>query len=866
MKKTALSVFVLSLFIGSALTVSLGMQAISSAHSIEDVRTPAVADGHDNNHLPKSILVFTQFADPSIGANGELLNTLNIMRSHFLNDYHFANLTDFNDLSSMIMDYDVFLIPEQELLYEDNITAIGAAWNGVLEPFVNNGGNLVVLDCYDFGLANPNGPSLQLLNATGFLEYNDGYGYPGSTINIIDTNNALARGIPSSFPGTDGTLRFNVTGITNVADDGVLPVVGHMTMGKGHIAIIGFDLYSYGQAQEAILVNAIQLTRHVVFDASHSPMGYISGDLLNFTLDLIDDGFAVSAMTTWNPDIIEACDVLILVVANTVYSSAEVDVIQDFVVAGGGLNVFTDWGVWGDELDPVTNRFGFTRNTTGYIYDLNDTTSSYTQYQSENIHSHSITLKVTYVEFDRGGCLLEYPANGFALVTTDDDGTSFYSDGTPANGIVVAAAASVGLGRVSVVADWDMLSQYTDPDTDGIRTYFDASNQQFVRNAVHWAAGGGVEEKFVVFDESHGRNWWLSVSYFGFGQFLTENGYTIRWIDNWTTDSSLLDIADALVIQDGSTNYTAGEISAIVNYVNGGGGLCLLGGQTTYGLEVDLVGNEFGLDLNNSGYITDTDDYLDASHQNIYYNISNFGNHPIMNGVERLELQWTSAFISIGAGKSLVRTDTDGTATWDDGTPANGLTIMTALEYNWGRVFFSADYIFPRYNYDYDLDGVPILYDSDNDILLQNVFRWLTENRAPMVEVEDPNGGEVLSGLVLVNWTAVDFDNDPMTFTVYISDNNGTDWSVLATGLHTFQYAWNTTLHDDGFSYMIRVKVVAGPHVAIDDSDAPFELDNYAGPPPGFPIDPAILAIIIGSGLVIAIVIILFLKKRSGGE
>ncbi|MFW9768776.1 MAG: hypothetical protein ACFFF9_09700 [Candidatus Thorarchaeota archaeon] len=861
MKTKVLSAFVLSLFIGSALSVGFGMQA-AYALSTQNQGVISSADGSENNHLPKSILVYTEFADDSAGPNGELGNTLAVINGHFLNDYHIANLTDYNDLPSVIMDYDVFLIPEQERLYDDNITAIGAAWNGILESFVANGGNIVALDCYGSLLSIPHGPSLQMLNATGFIEYNNGYGYPGATNNVIDANNALARGIPSTFPGTDGTLRFNVTGFTNVIDDGTLPVVGHRTMGKGHIAILGFDLYISGQAQEDILVNAIQLTRHVVFDASHSPMGYIGGALLNYSLDLVSDGFAVSAMTTWNPSILEACDVLVQVVSDIVYSAGEVTVIEDFVASGGGLVVYTDWGVYGNELDPVINRFGFVRNTTGYIYDLNDTLSSYTPYQPENINTHSITLKVTSVEFDRGGCLLEYPANGFALVTTDDDATSFYSDGTPADGLTVAAAASYGLGRVSVVTDWDMLSQYTNPDGDSFFTYFDAQNAQFARNAVLWASGGGVKEKFVVFDESHGRNWWLTLSYYGFGQFLTENGYTIRWIDNWTTDSSLLDNADALVIQDGSINYTASELTDIVNYVSGGGGLALLGGQTVYGLEADLVGNEFGLDLNNTGYITDTDDFLDASHQNIFYNVSNFGNHPIMDGVERLELQWTSAFISIGGATSLVRTDTDGTATWDDGTPANGLTLMAALDYSMGRVFFSADYIFPRYNFDYDGDGVPILYDSDNDILLQNVFRWLTENRAPMVEVTDPNGGEVLSGMVLVNWTAVDYDSDPLTFDVYYSDNNGGDWSLLASGLNTMQYEWNTTLHDDGDQYLIRVSVSDGVLGSTDDSDAVFELDNYVGGP-GITLDPLVLIAIVGGVLVVIIIIVIMMKKKK---
>ncbi len=861
MKNKAVSAFVVALFIGSALTVGFGMQS-AAALSIENQSIISSADGSNYNHLPKSILVYTEFADHSTSVFGELKNTLAVV-NEYAEDYQLANLTDYNDLASVIMDYDVFLIPEQELLRNENITSIGAAWNGVLEPFVNNGGVLVVLDCYGSLLSNPYGPSLQMLNATGIIAYVEGYGYPGSPLSVIDSNNALSRGILTSpFPATDGTCRFNVTGATNVIDDGTLPVVGHITMGMGHIAILGFDLFETGEAQEQILRNAIQLTRHVVFDQSHSPMGTIAGAYLNYSLDLVEDGFAVSAMATWDPNMIEMCDVLILASSGTSYSAAEVDVIEDFVASGGGLLVFTDYGSFGEELDPVTDRFGFIRNGTGYVEDVNDTQASYTQYiDADNLQSHSIMHRISYVELDRGGSLIDYPDNGFALITTDVDGTSFYNDGSPADGVVVAAAASVGLGRVSVVTDHNFLSVYTDPDTDGIQTYYDAYNDEFLRNSVLWASGAGAEEQIVLFDESHGRNWHLTASYFGFGQFLTENGYTIRWMDTW--DPSMVETADALIIQDGDTNYTAPELAVIVDYVASGGGLCLLGGQTQYGLEADLVGNEFGLDFNNTGYLADSDDY-ELSSLNIIYNTTNFHNHPIMDGVSRIELYWSTAFISIGAGTSLVTTDTDGTSTWFSGQPADGLTIMTALEYNMGRIFASADYMIPKYNADYDGDGVNLLYDSDNDILLQNVFRWLTENRAPTVEVSAPNGGEVLSGIALVNWTAVDFDSDPLLFNVYFSANNGADWTLLAADLSSLQYSWNTTLHDDGIGYLIRVEVSDLSVADMDDSDAPFELDNF-GAPPGPGLSPLLLALIAG-GVIVLVLILIILSKKGGGK
>jgi len=865
LKIKAMSTFALALFIGSTLFVGSGMQ-LAQTYSSQNQSVISSADGSDYNHLPKSILVYTEFADPYTGATGELKNTLAVVNEYFLDDYQISNLTDYSGLASVIMNYDVFLIPEQERIRPENITSIGAAWNGVLEPFVNNGGVLVVLDCWGSYLSNHHGPSLQMLNATGIISYIEGFGYPGSPLSVIDPNNALARGILTSpFAASEGTFRFNVTGATNVIDDGTLPVVGHITMGMGHIAILGFDLFDTGEAQEQILRNAIQLTRHVVFDQSHTPYNYINNALLNYSLDLVSEGFAVSAMSTWDPDMIAKCDVLILVTGTTAYNSTEADVIEDFVTSGGGLLIFTDYGPYGEEQDPVTNRFGFSRNETGgassgYIYDVDDTpVSSYTAYNQTNFETHSIMLKVVHVELDRSGVLLDMPANAIPLITTDADGTVFYDDDTPAGGLVVAAAAGFGLGRVSVVADANFLSVNTNVDADSYQNYYDADNALFLLNSVLWASGAGAKEQIVVFDESHGRNWHLTASYYGFGNFLTENGYTVRWMDDW--DPTMVEQADALIIQDGYTNYTTAELSVIVDYVGSGGGLCLLGGQTSYGLEADLVGNEFGLDFNNTGYLADSDDY-EISSLNIFYNASNFGNHPIMEGVSRIELYWSTAYINIGAGTSLVTTDTDGTSTWFGGQPADGLTIMTALEYNMGRIFASADYMFPKYNEDYDGDGVNLLYDSDNDILLQNVFRWLTENRAPTVEVISPNGGEVLNGTITISWDAEDFDSDPLTFDVYYSDNSGSDWTVLASGLTGLTHAWNTTLHDDGTDYMIRVEVSDDQYSAIDTSDAVFELDNFVGGGPGLPIDPTLL-LIIGAVVLVVIIIIVIMKKKK---
>lgn len=48
-------------------------------------------------------------------------------------------------------------------------------------------------------------------------------------------------------------------------------------------------------------------------------------------------------------------------------------------------------------------------------------------------------------------------------------------------------------------------------------------------------------------------------------------------------------------------------------------------------------------------------------------------------------------------------------------------------------------------------------------------------------------------------------------------------------------------------------------------SDAPFELDNFAGPPGPGPLDPLLLALI-AAGVIVVVLILVILSKKSSGK
>jgi hypothetical protein len=602
-----------------------------------------------------------------------------------------------------------------------------------------------------------------------------------------------------------------------------------------------------------------------VFDNSHSQAFSIATDFDEIANDLPYYGFSVSSMDVFDPELLAACEIFVVSYANTEYNTTEIGILHDFVSNGGGLFVASEWGIYGDEIDGLLNDFGFVRNTTDIIQDSDEYAAATPGWprlaQPDNLEMHSANIGVDVVEIYFATGFTSMPASAVPLIVSDTDGTATWGGVDVASAVPLAAADLVGDGRIIVLGDTAPLRN-NDIDSDGSSAYTDSDNELFLRNAFRWLAGAGIPEQTVVFDQSHSPYMWIHATWNPLANFLMFNGYNVEYMT--TFDSTAFEHADILVINDGSTDYSPSEITDIVDYVAGGGALLLWGDNTMFGEQIDPIGQEFGLFVNTTGSLYETDDY-DTYNQYTVWEGDNIGAHPIMDGVERIEIDLSNAFISIGSGTALISTDGDGTTTWSDGTPAIDLPIYAATEYQMGRVVFLTD-VELGFLSDPEGDGFGDLYDSDNPVFVANVFKWLAENRAPSVEVLSPNGGELINGTITVSWDAVDFDSDPLTFDVYVSDNNGSDWSLLAAGLTTLDYEWNTTQHDDGNSYMILVEVFDGELGGQDTSDDPFELDNFAGPIPGLPINPTMLAIIAGAVIVIVIILIVLSKKKGGSK
>jgi hypothetical protein len=99
----------------------------------------------------------------------------------------------------------------------------------------------------------------------------------------------------------------------------------------------------------------------------------------------------------------------------------------------------------------------------------------------------------------------------------------------------------------------------------------------------------------------------------------------------------------------------------------------------------------------------------------------------------------------------------------------------------------------------------------------------------PSPTVIYPNGGEILNGTVIIQWTNVsDSLGHAVTFTAYYSANSSAPWTQLASGLTNTSYSWNSTSVADGTSYLIKIVAICSNGLTSEDSsDLSFAIENF---------------------------------------
>ena len=134
------------------------------------------------------------------------------------------------------------------------------------------------------------------------------------------------------------------------------------------------------------------------------------------------------------------------------------------------------------------------------------------------------------------------------------------------------------------------------------------------------------------------------------------------------------------------------------------------------------------------------------------------------------------------------------------------------------------------------LDGVPVAEKA-------------ASANPPQVTLAGPNGGETLAPGALIEWSAVDADDDPLTFDLLYSRDDGQTWQAFALGISGSSYSLPSLQGFPGtLQGRMRVRANDGFYSVTDDSDAAFSVpdahpfvylwgaESEAAYPPGSPV------------------------------
>jgi len=208
----------------------------------------------------RRVLVYAQFADMSAG--GEYDHTIKAIDSTGAN-FAITELTDFNELSSMLPRQQVLLIPEQENASLAQLFDIGRAWSSILRDFVSTGG--AVIQC-DYG------QKYGILTGAGLMNITTSSDFSRQPVHVVAPDNPIGQGVSSPYTaGRYSSHYYTIDGRPIVERAGYGPVVLHKMIGRGHVVLIGHDYFESNPSQDRIVGNAVLYLPFLTDDLWVSP-------------------------------------------------------------------------------------------------------------------------------------------------------------------------------------------------------------------------------------------------------------------------------------------------------------------------------------------------------------------------------------------------------------------------------------------------------------------------------------------------------------------------------------------------------------------------------------------------------------------
>jgi len=345
------------------------------------------------------------------------------------------------------------------------------------------------------------------------------------------------------------------------------------------------------------------------------------------------------------------------------------------------------------------------------------------------------------------------------------------------------------------------------------------------------------QDLVILFDEAHlplysiGSNPAAAVvgGYSEFAGMLTAAGYIVNTIDPGTViDATVMSGADILVVVVSQNAYTVPELDAIETWVGAGGSILLIPDRLGLGLMMEPLMARFDFDFADD-IIRDSDDGLGTGDDSqLFYDGPNILSHLITTGVSRVEMYAGDGLIAVPVDEvPIIITDTDGTATWGDYTPALGVSVMSVVDggsVGAGKVCVIGDCNLWDSAWDVDGDGEIDFYDSDNEILALNTINWLTPGPSPSdyIAVTSPGSSSFWETETThsITWVSTGSISDVK---IELYENDLFNMEIVASTPNDGEYSWTipSTL-SDSTQYQIKISDVADP--ATNDLSFYFEI------------------------------------------
>jgi hypothetical protein len=240
-----------------------------------------------------------------------------------------------------------------------------------------------------------------------------------------------------------------------------------------------------------------------------------------------------------------------------------------------------------------------------------------------------------------------------------------------------------------------------------------------------------AQAPMVLIDESHlpGSDFTHDNGLANLTSDIEDYGYSVENMTSWS--ESMLFSADVVIIPVPLLTYSWDEYYILERFVAKGGGLFIIGDNPS-GSMADELAEMFDFSFT-TDYFEDNDDYIDNPFWIRWDRVSNFGNHPITEGISNVTTYLGYGIRRYpGLGVPILMMDADDNSEYSSGFLSCGTAAMVAIEYptGIGRIVVTGD-VHQFGAGDLTGNGINEYYEADNDLLARNIIDWLANTPIP---------------------------------------------------------------------------------------------------------------------------------------